>query len=61
MATSEILTARDVARRVFVDDKVKRYAVDLVAATREPAAVRPRRARQPDRVRRLGACLPQLW
>ena len=38
MATSEILTARDVARRVFVDDKVKRYAVDLVAATREPAA-----------------------
>ncbi len=38
MAASEILTARDVARRVFVDDKVKRYAVDLVAATREPAA-----------------------
>jgi len=25
-------------RRVFVDEKVKRYAVDLVAATREPAA-----------------------
>ena len=38
MAASEILTARDVARRVFVDEKVKRYAVDLVAATREPAA-----------------------
>ncbi len=38
MAASEILAARDVARRVFVDDKVKRYAVDLVGATREPAA-----------------------
>ncbi|MYE24000.1 MAG: AAA domain-containing protein [Gammaproteobacteria bacterium] len=38
MAASEILTARDVARQVFVDEKVKRYAVDLVAATRDPAA-----------------------
>ena len=38
IAATDILTARDVARRVFVDDKVKRYAVDLVAATRAPAA-----------------------
>ena len=37
IAATDILTARDVARRVFVDDKVKRYAVDLVAATRAPA------------------------
>ena len=36
MTTDEILAARDVARQVFVDDKVKRYAVDLVAATRDP-------------------------
>jgi len=35
---SEILEAREVARQVFVDEKVKRYAVELVAATREPAA-----------------------
>ncbi|MEO8706645.1 MAG: AAA family ATPase, partial [Kofleriaceae bacterium] len=34
MGTDEILAARDVVRQVFVDDKVKRYAVDLVAATR---------------------------
>ena len=34
----DILAARDVARQVFVDEKVKRYAVDLVAATRDPAA-----------------------
>ena len=34
----DILAAREVARQVFVDDKVKRYAVDLVAATRDPAA-----------------------
>ena len=33
-----ILEARKVTRRVFVDDKVKRYAVDIVAATRDPAA-----------------------
>ena len=33
-----ILEARRVVRQVFVDDKVKRYAVDIVAATRDPAA-----------------------
>ncbi len=35
---ADILAAREVARQVFVDEKVKRYAVDLVAATRDPAA-----------------------
>ena len=34
----DILAARAAARQVFVDDKVKRYAVELVAATRDPAA-----------------------
>jgi MoxR-like ATPase len=34
---ADILAARDAARQVFVDDKVKRYAVELVAATRDPA------------------------
>ncbi|MCX5741816.1 MAG: MoxR family ATPase [Proteobacteria bacterium] len=38
MTTAEIMEARDVVRQVFVDDKVKRYAVDLVAATRDPKA-----------------------
>src|SRR5262249_22197588 len=38
MGTDEILAARDVVRQVFVDDKVKRYAVDLVGATRDPKA-----------------------
>jgi MoxR-like ATPase len=38
MTCDEVLAARDVARHVFVDDKVKRYAVDLVAATRDPKA-----------------------
>jgi len=32
----DVLAARDVVRQVFVDDKVKRYAVDLVVATRDP-------------------------
>ena len=38
MASGDILAAREVTRQIFVDDKVKRYAVDLVAATRDPAA-----------------------
>jgi len=38
MGCDEILAARDVVRQVFVDDKVKRYAVDIVAATRDPKA-----------------------
>ncbi|HRC55709.1 MAG TPA: AAA family ATPase [Kofleriaceae bacterium] len=36
MGIEEILAAREVVRQIFVDDKVKRYAVDLVAATRDP-------------------------
>jgi MoxR-like ATPase len=36
MGCEEIMAARDVVRQVFVDDKVKRYAVELVAATRDP-------------------------
>jgi MoxR-like ATPase len=38
MQAAEILDAREVVRQIFVDDKVKRYAVDLVAATRDPVA-----------------------
>jgi len=38
MTTDEVLAAREVVRKVFVDDKVKRYAVDVVAATRDPKA-----------------------
>ena len=38
MSGADILQARRVARQVFVDDKVKRYAVDIVAATRDPVA-----------------------
>ena len=38
MEASEILAAREVVRQIFVDDKVKRYAVELVCATRDPAA-----------------------
>ena len=35
---ADLLGARAVAAQVFVDDKVKRYAVELVSATRDPAA-----------------------
>jgi MoxR-like ATPase len=38
MQAADILSAREVARQIFVDEKVKRYAVELVAATRDPAS-----------------------
>jgi MoxR-like ATPase len=38
MSKEEVLRARDVVRQVFVDDKVKRYVVDVVDATRNPTA-----------------------
>ena len=38
MTGADIIEARQVTRRVFVDDKVKRYAVEIVAASRDPDA-----------------------
>ncbi|HCL30660.1 MAG TPA: ATPase [Candidatus Latescibacteria bacterium] len=38
MSPAEILAAREVVRQIFVDDKVKRYVVELVSATRDPIA-----------------------
>ncbi len=38
MSADDILKARQVVRQVFVDDKVKRYAVEIVAASRNPTA-----------------------
>jgi MoxR-like ATPase len=38
MGLDDILAARDAVRQVFVDDKVKRYVVDVVSATRDPKA-----------------------
>jgi len=35
---ADILAAREVVRQIYVDDKVKKYIVDLVVATREPQA-----------------------
>jgi MoxR-like ATPase len=35
---AELLAARKIVDQVFVDEKVKHYVVDLVHATREPAA-----------------------
>ncbi|MGA2192480.1 MAG: MoxR family ATPase [Nitrospirota bacterium] len=33
---SEIFTCRDLVTKVYIDDKVKRYVVDLIFATRDP-------------------------
>lgn len=38
ISKDQILQARDVVNQIYVDDKVKDYIVDLVWATREPAA-----------------------
>ncbi len=38
MTTADVLAARDACKQVFVDDKLKRYAVDIVVATRDPKA-----------------------
>jgi len=38
LTLAEVMAARDVVRQIFVDDKVKRYAVDVVTATRDPRA-----------------------
>jgi MoxR-like ATPase len=38
MTVDDVLAARDAAKHVFVDDKLKRYAVDIVATTRDPKA-----------------------
>ncbi len=38
MQLDDIMAARHAADQVFVDDKVKHYIVDLVAATRDPAS-----------------------
>lgn len=36
MELDEVMAARKAASQIFVDDKVKRYVVDVVAATRNP-------------------------
>jgi MoxR-like ATPase len=38
MTPAEVIAARDAVKDVFIDDKVKGYIVDLVNATRDPAA-----------------------
>jgi len=38
MELDEVLNARKAVSQIFVDDKVKRYVVDVVAATRNPTA-----------------------
>ena len=42
----EILAARALVDQIYVDDKIKEYIVDLVFATREPAALRARPRRR---------------
>jgi len=38
VSTEQILQARSLVRRVYMADKIERYIVDLVYATREPSA-----------------------
>jgi len=36
VSPKEILSARDVVRQVYMDEKIERYILDIVFATREP-------------------------
>ncbi len=38
LGIEDLLRLRDVAKGIYVDDKVKRYVVDIVAASRDPEA-----------------------
>lgn len=38
--TAEILRARDSVRDIYMDEKIEQYIIDIVFATREPAAYR---------------------
>src|SRR5262249_3571502 len=40
VGTQEILTARALVDQIYLDDKIKDYIIDLVFATRDPAAYR---------------------
>ncbi|HEY3816413.1 MAG TPA: MoxR family ATPase [Polyangiaceae bacterium] len=42
VTVEEILQSRRVVNRIYVDDRIKDYIVDLVGATRNPAAVAPK-------------------
>lgn len=39
MSTTDILRLRDLVRKVYVDEKIEQYIVDIIFATREPASV----------------------
>ena len=38
LSTEDILKAREIVREVYIDEKIERYIVDIVFATREPEA-----------------------
>ena len=47
---ADIRKAREVVREVYMDEKIERYIVDLVFATREPK-LQPATAQTDDRIR----------
>jgi MoxR-like ATPase len=38
LSTEDIIKARNIVREVYIDEKIERYIVDIVFATREPEA-----------------------
>ena len=42
VGVGDIIASRRVVNRIYVDDRVKDYIVELVAATRDPSAVSPK-------------------
>ena len=48
-----ILSAREIVRQVYVDEKIKDYVLDLVVATRDPVAAGLNDLREPDLLWRI--------
>jgi MoxR-like ATPase len=38
LSTEDIIKARNIVREVYIDEKIQKYIVDIVFATREPEA-----------------------
>ena len=60
LTKEEILDARNVVREVYLDEKIERYIVDIVFATRFPAEAGFAELGEHDLFRRFPSCVYQL-
>ena len=56
----DIIRAREVVKDVYMDEKIEKYIIDIVFATRFPQEAGARQVCQHDRLRRFAACQHQF-